>query len=273
MSYSCPICSEKIVLINARMDLYKCFSCTHPTSILPPEKQEPYSENYFVETHKKWFDNPQLDLYDRVFNSLATMLKGRDLRIFDVGCGTGSFLKHLSKKGKNLDLTGVDLVENEYPGVKFMSGDFLKMDIKEEYDVTTNFMVIEHVTDPHLFVAKMREALVPDGLMVINTINSDSIVYRAGRFLDKLGFSTAHDRLYDPHHLQHFNNKSLIRLLEDEGMEIVEIKNHNYPLKAVDVPTKNAIMEKLYLTFVGAMFLLSKPLNMGHHQTIICKKK
>jgi len=255
------------------MNLYKCNSCTHPTSILPVDKQEPYNANYFVSTHKKWFENPQLSLYDDVFDLINKHIKKETVKICDVGCGTGSFLKHIYTKKSNWDLHGIDLVENDHDSIDYESGDFLKMEINKKYDVVTNFMVIEHVTDPHLFVSKMKISLKEDGLMVINTINSNSLIYRMARFLDKLGFSTAHDRLYDPHHLQHFNNESLKKLLEDEGMQIVSHKNHNYDLKAVDVPSSGFILEKMYLFVVQILFWVSIPFNQGHHQTILCEKK
>ena len=62
-------------------------------------------------------------------------------------------------------------------------------------------------------------------------------------------------------------------LLEKEGVDVVMIKNHNYQLKAVDVPEGNSLMMGIYKFMVAAMFIVSKPLNLGHHQTLYCKKR
>jgi hypothetical protein len=79
--------------------------------------------------------------------------------------------------------------------------------------------------------------------------------------------------VYDAHHLQHFNNKSLLTFLNKNGFEIIENKVHNYNMKAVDVPKSSFIVEKLYLLIVKILFLISVPFSTGHHQTIACKVK
>ena len=61
--------------------------------------------------------------------------------------------------------------------------------------------------------------------------------------------------------------------LEKEGVEVVKVKNHNYQLKAVDVPEGSALMMGFYKMMVGGMFVVSSVLNLGHHQTLYCKKE
>ena len=119
----------------------------------------------------------------------------------------------------------------------------------------------------------MVESATPNGVIVVNTINNESLVYRVARFLSKLGFPASHDRLYDHHHLQHYTNKSLKRLLEMENLKVVKVNNHNYKMKALDVPKSNKLIMGVYRIMVALMFFVSKPLNLGHHQTLYCKKK
>jgi hypothetical protein len=119
----------------------------------------------------------------------------------------------------------------------------------------------------------MAESITPKGVIVVNTINNGSLIYRVARFMNNLGFPTAHDRLYNHHHLQHYTNKSLIKLLEMQGLNVVKVKNHNYQLKAVDTPESNALVTGIYKLMVATMFAISKPLNLGHHQTLYCTKK
>ena len=119
------------------------------------------------------------------------------------------------------ELNGIDIIKNEHPGIKFESGDFLEMKFDEGYNIITSFMVIEHVIDPHLFINKMVESLTDNGVIVVNTINNGSLIYRVARFLNNLGFPTSHDRLYNHHHLQHYTNKSLKTLLETELPEVI----------------------------------------------------
>lgn len=276
MKTNCPICkNEQTNLKNKRMSLYYCNNCEHTFTVIERAKEEKYEEDYYLKEHKNWFANPDYSLFEDVYLTAKNLLGNHKIKLADVGCGQGSFLKHLQKtfKNDNPDLNGIDIIKNEHPGIKFESGDFLEMSFDEGYSIITNFMVIEHVIDPHLFIKKMAESIIPEGVIVVNTINNGSVIYRVARFLNSLGFSTAHDRLYSHHHLQHYTNKSLKTLLELEGLEVVKIKNHNYQLKAVDVPSTNPLVAAIYKLMVAGMFLVSVPLNMGHHQTIFCKKR
>lgn len=276
MNKKCPVCYEKdTYLKNKRMSLHLCNNCQHTFTVIDRVEEEKYEEDYYLKTHKNWFDNPDHELFETVYNTSTAMLGDEKVKLADVGCGQGAFLKHLLKvyKSKNPELSGIDIIENSHPGIKFESGDFLEMNFEEGYNIITSFMVIEHVIDPHLFINKMVQSLTPNGVIVVNTINNGSLIYRVARFLDSLGMSTAHDRLYDHHHLQHYTNQSLKKLLEMEGLEVVKVKNHNYKLKAVDVPSNNPISIALYKLMVAGMFIISKPLNLGHHQTLYCKKR
>ena len=272
----CTVCySTDTFLRNKKMSLHTCNSCNHTFTIIPREEEEPYAEDYFIEVHKNWFTYPDFKLFERVFNYSKKILVSKKIKMVDVGCGQGAFLKYILNTYKNdsLELSGIDIITNSYPGIKFESGDFLEMDFNEKYNIITNFMVIEHVIDPHLFVNKMVKSLTTDGVIVINTINSGSLVYHVATFLNSLGFSKPHDRLFDHHHLQHYTNKSLVKLLEMEGLDIVKVENHNYPLKAVDTPDSSAFMKGLYKFMLAIMFAVSKPLKLGMNQTLFCVKK
>ncbi|PCI97359.1 MAG: hypothetical protein COB15_07920 [Flavobacteriales bacterium] len=276
MKNKCTIClSEDTWLISSRMSLHKCKKCDHTFTVIKRVEEETYEEDYYLKMHKNWFANPDFGLFENVYETSSSFLGNGKVKLADVGCGQGAFLKHLQNKyqSESPELSGIDIIENSHPGIKFESGDFLQMKFDEGYNIITSFMVIEHVIDPHLFIKKMAESITSDGVIVVNTINNGSLIYRIARFLNNLGFSTSHDRLYDHHHLQHYTNKSLKTLLEMEGLEVLKVKNHNYKLKAVDVPPSNPIIMGAYKLMVAGMFLLSVPLNWGHHQTLYCKKK
>ncbi len=276
MNKKCPVCyGVDTHLKNKKMSLHLCRTCRHTFTVIDRKEEEKYEEDYYLKAHKNWFANPDYELFETVFDTSTQFLGDKKVKLADVGCGQGAFLKHLLQKYKSLEpeLSGIDIIENSHPGIKFESGDFLEMEFEEGYNIITSFMVIEHVIDPHVFIKKMVESLAPAGVIVVNTINNGSLIYRVARFLNNLGFPTSHDRLYDHHHLQHYTNKSLKTLLEMEGVDVVKIKNHNYKLKAVDIPKGNSLIMGIYKLMVAAMFIISKPLNLGHHQTLYCKKR
>ena len=56
------------------------------------------------------------------------------------------------------------------------------------------------------------------------------------------------------------------------GFKIVCQKNHNYPIRAVDLPVNNPIIDFFLRFLISIVFFLSKPMNLGMHQTVICKR-
>ena len=278
MAIRCPICRDngKIVLMESRLNIYGCGSCAHIFTVAPKERQEKYDDDYFLKTHKAWFDNPNYGLFDFVHKEARKLLGEEPLRLLDVGCGKGDFLKYISKRDSDARLFGIDLVYNQYPGIRFIEGDLYdlkKEDLGLELNVICGFAVIEHVDDPHLFAQKLNSLLRPDGLLFIMTVNSSSLIYRIAGFLNKAGAHTAYDRLYSIHHLHHYTNRSLRKLMDMNGFDILFMKNHNYPMKAVDLPESGFLMKKMYKFFVWVIFLLSSAFGCGIYQTIACRKK
>lgn len=271
---ACPICfNANTHLINKRMILHRCDECRHTFTEISRAEEESYNQAYFLETHKQWFENPDYALFERVYDNLGALIKPRFKTLLDVGCGTGNFLKHLSAQDDSLNLTGIDLIENSDAAINFIKGDFIAYNSTEKFDVLTNFMVIEHVPDPHAFVQKISQLLHHQGLLVVNTINNNGLMYRIARWLNYFGFTAPHDRLYDHHHLQHYSTSSLKKLLDMEGFVVNKSEVHNYPMKAVDVPGSNQLLKKVYLLITGLIFAVSGPFLLEMHQTLYCSRK
>jgi 2-polyprenyl-3-methyl-5-hydroxy-6-metoxy-1,4-benzoquinol methylase len=269
----CPICdSSKTVLKENRLNLYFCNSCLHTFTGFP-KQVEKYDEEYFMSEHKKWFDNPNYELFDFIYDEAVKRLGGDPVHLLDVGCGTGDFLKYIVNKNESSKLTGIDLIDNQHPGVLFLKGSFLEENLDAEFNVICSLGVIEHIDTPKVFVKKTNDLLRPGGLLFIMTINNDGFIYRIARLLNKLGIHFAHDKLYSFHHIQHFTNRSIKTLVEKQGFDVLIQKNHNYPIKAVDVPKSNVVFEKIYTFSVWLIFLLSAPLGGGMLQTVVCRKR
>jgi 2-polyprenyl-3-methyl-5-hydroxy-6-metoxy-1,4-benzoquinol methylase len=271
---ACPACgSSDTRLAHRRLGIRRCGACSHAFTILPKDRQEAYGQEYFREVHKNWFENPNFGLFDRVLDEAVRRPGDRPLRILDVGCGQGDFLRHAARRRPDAHLVGIDLVDNEHPGIRFIRGDIFEAEIGERFDVIVNFAVIEHVDDPGAYVTRLGELLDPDGLLFTMTINDGSLVYRVGRALDRIGIHVVHDRLYSHHHLQHYTNRSLRALLESRGFEVVSHRNHNYPLAAVDVPDCGPVLRAVFRAGVAAAFLVSGPIGLGISQTVVCRKR
>ncbi len=100
-------------------------------------------------------------------------------RALDVGCGAGLLCEPLARLGAAV--TGVDAAaENiaaaqDHSAGAGLSIDYQCGDIGEQgltgYDLVTSLEVLEHVSDPAAFIAALRAAVAPDGLMIVSTPN------------------------------------------------------------------------------------------------------
>lgn len=273
---ACPVCSAMAAPWRERpgVALAKCSACGHLFSLLGAEGyDEIYSAEYYQRDHANWFNNQDTNLFDRVACSLRSHFGDRDIQVLDVGCGTGSFLRHLAKVYPEAKLTGIDFHQQQQcESIRFHQGDFFTYPFEGKFDALVTLAVIEHVPDPALFLKKCHDLIEPGGLIAIMTVNSGGIMFAVANLAERFGFLTPFKRLYDRHHLQHFSNSSLRRLTESAGFSMQAQHNHNFPLAAVDCPKSNALLYFIYKAAVSILFAVSGRCGLGMLQTVVAKR-
>ena len=81
--------------------------------------------------------------------------------ILEVGCGTGVYPIKYKKLFSDLEYTGIDFSETNVGYCKqnsefhFISGDFIKMKVNQEYDLVYSHAVVDHVYDIDAFVMNL----------------------------------------------------------------------------------------------------------------------
>jgi SAM-dependent methyltransferase len=145
---------------------------------------------------------------------------GGQIRLLDVGCGKGYFLKEAASAG--FEAMGIDISRSAVTfardtlGVKAESG---QLDLKASgewsgvFDVATLWASIEHLSDPLTVLKAIRRCLRPGGLLFCDT--------GLGGLPAENGLA-GHNQWYDaPEHLFVFSGSGLRTLLEKAGFEVI----------------------------------------------------
>lgn len=254
------------------MRLFRCASCQHcftdPCSLAELER---YGPEYFIESHRNWFEHPDVKLFDRIRRIIVDT--SPNASVLDVGCGNGNLLRYLRVKEPRLRLMGIDIGPGSLAdGIEYVSGDFLTWKFESEFDVVITLQVIEHIRDPQLFVRRTSELCHAAGIVIINTINEQSTLYDVARWARALGFKRAYERLYSRHHLNHFNLSSMQALMERNRLRTVQHLRHRAPVAAMDIPASGKMTESLFRAAVWGMFVAGDVIGRSTYQTIICRK-
>src|SRR5690348_5312511 len=103
----------------------------------------------------------------------------RDRDVLDAGCGEGFGTVLLAETARRV--TGIDYsadaVAAASAAYRRPNLDFRRLDVAAlpgldlRFDVVTNFQVVEHLPEPATFLAAVRAALRPDGVLVLTTPN------------------------------------------------------------------------------------------------------
>jgi SAM-dependent methyltransferase len=135
-------------------------------------------------------------------------------RILDVGAAYGYFLDEARNRGWTafgIDVSAHAAAEaKKNLGIDIEAGDFLEHDFGEHsFDVITMFDVVEHFEEPALCIEKAYKLLKEDGLLAVETGDTDSIPARLLR--SKWYFYNP------PQHIFYFSKQNLCSVLKDGG--------------------------------------------------------
>jgi SAM-dependent methyltransferase len=136
--------------------------------------------------------------------------------LLDVGCYTGIFVEIAARHG--WEAWGVEpsrwAVEHAHArGLHVVPGTLDTADLPEaHFDVVTMWDVIEHVADPRETLQQAHRLLKPNGLLVVHTIDIDSI------FAQLMG---ARWPWLMEMHLYYFSRRTLRAMLEKCGFQVL----------------------------------------------------
>lgn len=138
--------------------------------------------------------------------------------ILDVGCGQGFFLKKLGESNKSLTCVGLELNETASytkDNVKVLNEsieDFSNRH-REQFDIVCSFQVLEHIPQVYSFLEGKVKALKKGGKMMIAVPNNNSDFLKIQK---DVYFNMP------PHHMGHWDEKSLLQIAEIFDLTLIE---------------------------------------------------
>ena len=231
---ACPICGHADLAPEGEVKdhhlsqevfrLTSCISCGFLFTN-PRPKQEDIGRYYASVNYISHTDSAA-SLSDRLYRfarSYALRKKHRLValykpqgRLLDVGCGTGSFLGHMKKRG--FQVAGVEpsdraraIAEQTSPGSTFSA--LAEVDRTKPFEVVTLWHVLEHLPDLNGSFREFNSLLRVGGELFIAVPDRTS--------WDRTHYGSLWAALDVPRHLSHFGPKDIGMLMEQHGFKLV----------------------------------------------------
>jgi 2-polyprenyl-3-methyl-5-hydroxy-6-metoxy-1,4-benzoquinol methylase len=139
-------------------------------------------------------------------------------RMLEVGAGNGEFAQALlAARGDQVErmvLVEPQPLSLELPRIEWVATPLENWATEQQFDLAISWEVIEHILDPDPMLTALKRRLTRGGLLILSTPNEDSLETR-------LLLQRSANLLYD--HVRLYNPRTLARLLERHGFEILEI--------------------------------------------------
>lgn len=250
----CPNCKSRENTLRIKEEeflIVRCKTCGLTYLLNPPDESEIYEDYYKIEFRgDDYREGSRFEHLREIFEineqrtgliKKFTSLK-EDFRLLDIGCGSGLFLK--SCKDAGIHGEGIDVSAN---ALNFARNEFgldvynkTTKDLINEgrkYDMITMWHVLEHITEPIDELRKIIELLSPNGYLMVEVPNLNSIKFR----LSGNKWRGGNHPLY---HRSFFTSKTLRETLIKSGFKDVRRIKFSYPLS-----NKSFIYNLLKITF------------------------
>jgi len=151
----------------------------------------------------------------------------KEWKMLDMASGYGFFLKLMRDEGYVFD--GIEIskdrrfyCEQRNPDAKIYTtnllSDELPKELKGKYHIVTMFHLCEHLTDPILFLTKLKGLLRKDGFLVLELPNVANIMMESSPEFN--------DFFYFRDHVAYYTPEQLVLVLEKSGYEVIKVQGN-----------------------------------------------
>lgn len=223
--YGFDCSSEHFQLIN-------CMNCglTRLSPLLTNEQLEAYYSSAYYGHHPQQKFTPLIEMLVRFANKhrakiLMNFLSPEhaankaEMRMLDIGCGRGNFLRALHDYG--FDCYGTEIPSYPLPAseprLTYQNGWLENIALQPQtFTAISIWHVLEHTSDPDAVIKQISKLLMPNGVVAIAVPNFGSTQQRL--------FGKHWFHLDLPRHLYHFTEKSLITLLNKHDLQPISVQ-------------------------------------------------
>ncbi len=285
---NCIVCGSDRANFYASKKGYKVVKCARCGTLFldplpkPQEAAAVYGQDYFGGAEKGHgyvdYDTDKeamRSIFIRHLIHFEKLLK-RPGKMLDVGAATGFFMKIAKSRG--WEVCGVEISSfaaeaGRKNGLDIITGTLQNIkQADDSFDLVTMWDVIEHMPDPVRDLHRVHSLLKPGGLVAVNTPDS-------GSFYSHVMGSRWH-LFVPPEHIFYFNRKSISKLLQNSGFEVIEIGcigkkftveyviNFLYRWQKLGIWKKlSALIEN---TWLGKLYF---PINLRDNMYVLARKK
>jgi 2-polyprenyl-3-methyl-5-hydroxy-6-metoxy-1,4-benzoquinol methylase len=140
------------------------------------------------------------------------------MRVLEIGCGKGEFIKRISQKGgicTGLEVNRKVIINGQNKGLNIL-GETIQEHSKNYsnfYDIVCLFQVMEHISDVRPFIEAILRVLTKGGKLIMSVPCNDSTLDFENNLLN-----------LPPHHLGLWNQESLLYMGNIFNLKLIDLK-------------------------------------------------
>jgi len=230
----CPACENR-GSFKFEKDGFFYFLCDKCLTLyVNPRPLKKYFDEYYIdsESTKYWattfYKETEEARREKLWKHKAALIHekilkygDKDYKIVDIGAGYGTFCEEIFKITKDRPIAiepSVHLCnvikEKGFEVINHFLEDMDKTMLSDEKKCFTSFELFEHLHDPGFFLKSLKSIMNSGDIFMFTTLSYMGADIQAMQEKSK--------SVSPPHHLNFFNPKSIVTLLEKSGFEVLE---------------------------------------------------